>query len=199
MGAMSADGPALLAAAIRSAIQAGAPRRTVQAVAAAVAGVLVRPPAAAAEPHTDAAAPAGPAGPAEGEADPAQLVSRLRAVRRSQRMKKKERVRAAKQAAAEAQSPEPLQPVGPSDSIPEDAAGQCPGAEGAPAAAPARSSSSPVHTVTAQAPPSAQGSEETAQTMRAPSASTSIVGPSASAASAGRERHSGRRRGGRPY
>ena len=46
---MSADGAALLAAAVRAAVLAKAPRRTVQAVAAAVAGVLVRLTTAAAQ------------------------------------------------------------------------------------------------------------------------------------------------------
>ena len=46
------DGPALLAAAVRAAVLAKAPRRTVQSVAAAVAGVLVRPAPLPATPAT---------------------------------------------------------------------------------------------------------------------------------------------------
>ena len=43
---MAVDGASLLAAAIRAACQAGALRRTVQAVASAVTAILVRPAAA---------------------------------------------------------------------------------------------------------------------------------------------------------
>ena len=78
------DGAALLAAAIRAAVQAKAPRRTVQAVAAAVTGVLLRQPTVAAVPHTDSRKQ--PDAPMEAEAagDPAQLLASLRAARRSQ-------------------------------------------------------------------------------------------------------------------
>ena len=77
-----ADGAALLAAAIRAAVHAKAPRRTVQAVAAAVTGVLWRPTAAA-EPHIDARVQAG------------TPVEELRANRNAQRQRKKDRRRSA--------------------------------------------------------------------------------------------------------
>ncbi|CAK0843372.1 unnamed protein product [Prorocentrum cordatum] len=98
---MSVDGAALLAAAVRAACQAKAPRRTVQAVAAAVTGVLVRPMAEAV-PRQRSEVPAGVHGapvPAPAE-DPAVLVDTLRAARRAQRARKKVRRREAKQAAS---------------------------------------------------------------------------------------------------
>lgn len=94
---MAVDSAALLAAAVKAACLAGAPRRTVQAVASAVTGVLVRP--AGAVLHTDLRMPAGTQCRAEGDDDPAQLLSALRSVRKAQRQRKKERRRAAKQAA----------------------------------------------------------------------------------------------------
>ena len=101
IGAMSVDGAALLAAAVRAACQAKAPRRTIQAVAAAVTGVLVRPMAEAV-PRPRSEVPAGAQGapvPAPAE-DPAVLVDTLRAARRAQRARKKARRREAKQAAS---------------------------------------------------------------------------------------------------
>ena len=95
------DGAALLAAAVRAACQAKAPRRTIQAVAAAVTGVLVRPMAEAV-PRPRSEVPAGAQGapvPAPAE-DPAVLVDTLRAARRAQRARKKVRRREAKQAAS---------------------------------------------------------------------------------------------------
>jgi len=93
---MSSDGAALLAAAVRAACQAGAPRRTVQAVAAAVTGVLVRPTSGAV-PHSDTRRPAGAQSNACEEAgDPLELLSSLRAARKAQRQRKKERRRVAK-------------------------------------------------------------------------------------------------------
>ena len=95
------DGAALLAAAVRAACQAKAPRRTIQAVAAAVTGVLVRPMAEAV-PRARSEVPAGAQGapvPAPAE-DPAVLVDTLRAARRAQRARKKVRRRKAKQAAS---------------------------------------------------------------------------------------------------
>jgi hypothetical protein len=75
---------ALLAAAIRAAILAKAPRRTVQAIAAAVTGVLVRPPTAAAAPNLDAReVPAGTS------------VDGIRSSRTAQRQRKKQRRRSA--------------------------------------------------------------------------------------------------------
>jgi hypothetical protein len=76
------EGAALLAAAIRAAIHAKAPRRTVQAVAAAVTGVLMRPTAAT-EPHIDAREPAGTS------------VEGIRSGRTAQRQRKKQRRRSA--------------------------------------------------------------------------------------------------------
>jgi hypothetical protein len=84
---MVVEGAALLAAAIRAAIHANAPRRTVQAVAAAVTGVLVRPTAAAAL-DVDASGPAG------------TTVDEIRAKRCSQRQRKKLRRRSATAKAA---------------------------------------------------------------------------------------------------
>jgi hypothetical protein len=84
---MVVEGAALLAAAIRAAIHAKAPRRTVQAVAAAVTGVLVRPTAAAAR-DIDASGPAG------------TTVEEIRAKRSAQRQRKKLRRRSAAATAA---------------------------------------------------------------------------------------------------
>jgi hypothetical protein len=84
---MVVEGAGLLAAAIRAAIQAKAPRRTVQAVAAAVTGVLVRPSAAAAR-DIDASGPAG------------TTVEETRAKRSAQRQRKKLRRRSAADKAA---------------------------------------------------------------------------------------------------
>jgi hypothetical protein len=90
---MVVEGAALLAAAIRAAIHAKAPRRTVQAVAAAVTGVLVRPTAAAAR-DVDATGPAG------------TTVEEIRAQRGAQRQRKKLRRRlATAKAAAAAPAP----------------------------------------------------------------------------------------------
>ena len=92
IGAMAADtGAALLAAAVKAAILAGAPRRTVQAVAAAVTGVLVRPVMAAAEPVTRAAAVRQ-----ETTSVDADLVETLRLRRRARRHRKKAERREAK-------------------------------------------------------------------------------------------------------
>eukprot|EP00928_Gymnodinium_smaydae_P092396 TRINITY_DN7626_c0_g1_i4.p1 TRINITY_DN7626_c0_g1~~TRINITY_DN7626_c0_g1_i4.p1 ORF type:complete len:199 (+),score=17.91 TRINITY_DN7626_c0_g1_i4:298-894(+) len=97
----AADGPAFLAAAVSAAIRAKAPRRTVQAVAAAVASVFVRPATTRATPRTRAAEPAGAQGRAcEEDGDAAVLLDTLRAARSAQRRRKKERRRAAKAAAA---------------------------------------------------------------------------------------------------
>jgi len=98
---MAADGPALLAAAVRAACLAHAPRRTVQAVAAAVTGVLAHPKTAAAEqaPATGTPVRSHRAATQEKEAgtSPEELLRTLRAVRSAQRKRKKERRRAAKQ------------------------------------------------------------------------------------------------------
>ena len=92
------DGPALLAAAVRAACLAKAPRRTVQAVAAAVAGVLVRQMAEAV-PRPRSEVPAGAQVAAEPTEDLAVLVGTLRTARRSRRARKR-RSRAKSAAAA---------------------------------------------------------------------------------------------------
>jgi len=95
----AADGPALVAAAIRASIQSKAPRRTVAAVAAAVASVFRRPLAARATP------PTGPVemptdtqrAPGAGHDDsPEELLTALRTARRAQRRRKKARRRVAR-------------------------------------------------------------------------------------------------------
>eukprot|EP00929_Paragymnodinium_shiwhaense_P121781 TRINITY_DN9415_c0_g1_i1.p1 TRINITY_DN9415_c0_g1~~TRINITY_DN9415_c0_g1_i1.p1 ORF type:complete len:233 (-),score=43.63 TRINITY_DN9415_c0_g1_i1:401-1099(-) len=101
---MAADGAALLAAAVRAACLAKAPRRTIQAVAAAVTGVLVRPLSAAAAPAPVSSVPARPQRTAAGgdEVVPASsedLLNALRAARSAQRRRKKERRQAAKEVA----------------------------------------------------------------------------------------------------
>ena len=112
---MAFDGPALLAAAVRAACLAKAPRRTVQAVAAAVTGVLARPSTAAAEQATATGMPARSQRAATHEQDaapsPEELQNSLRAVRTAQRRRKKERRRAAKEAAKEEYEEEVQTPV----------------------------------------------------------------------------------------
>ena len=101
IGAMPADSAAaLLAAAVRAAILAKAPRRTVQAVASAVTGVLARPMAATAMKGTDARESAGSTCTAKDDsnASPEQLLQSLREARSAQRRRKKERRRARKTA-----------------------------------------------------------------------------------------------------
>ena len=98
---MPADSAAaLLAAAVRAAILAKAPRRTVQAVASAVTGVLARPMAATAMKGTDARESAGSTCTAKDDsnASPEQLLQSLREARSAQRRRKKERRRARKTA-----------------------------------------------------------------------------------------------------
>ena len=95
---MSVNGAELLFAAIKPAIHAGAPRRTIHAVACGVAGVILRPEAKRTVP------PVRRAETTEHDAvgvsgDPAVLLESLRNVRRMQRLRKKERRRAAKLAA----------------------------------------------------------------------------------------------------
>ena len=98
---MSACGASLVAAAVRAAILANAPRRAVQAVASAVAGVALRPdadprsgPRHAGTP-TDHVSPAGDAPPPPGSS-PEELLEALRASRRAQRARKKARRRASR-------------------------------------------------------------------------------------------------------
>ena len=87
------DPAALLGAAIRAAVLAKAPRRTVQAVASAVTGVLVHsaaeagPGAAAAAPAKEEVGPAAATPPTGASAE--ELVAALREARRAQRRRKK--------------------------------------------------------------------------------------------------------------
>ena len=93
---VAADGASLLAAAVRAVILAKAPRRTVQAVAAAVTSALVHQPAASrtrAETREPAGTPAAqPAVPKS--SSPEELVAALQASRQDKRRRKKERRRA---------------------------------------------------------------------------------------------------------
>ena len=99
---MSVDGPALVAAAVRAAVLAKAPRRTVQAVAAAVVGVLVNPTNARATPNTGCKVPPGTQRAEDDDSglDAETLLANLKSSRRAQRQRKKERRRAAKEEAA---------------------------------------------------------------------------------------------------
>jgi hypothetical protein len=97
---MKADGAALLAAAVRAAVLAKAPRRTVQAVASAVTGVLVRPETANAAKGPGHSVPAGSqsaAAESAGEPSPEVLLESLKAARSAQRRRKKERRKARKE------------------------------------------------------------------------------------------------------
>ena len=96
---MAADGAALLAAAVRAAVLAKAPRRTVQAVAAAVTGVLAAPArSSGAGQVSQRTAELSDAG----AGSPESLLAALREARTARRNRKKERKRAAKVAAAAA-------------------------------------------------------------------------------------------------
>lgn len=98
---MAVDGPALLGAAIRAACLAKAPRRTVQAIASAVTGVLVgRHVASGTSPKSIRRQQRDTEGSDcdDGPGD-AQLLEALRASRRARRKRKKDRRRAAKAAA----------------------------------------------------------------------------------------------------
>lgn len=99
----NADSVALVAAGVRAAIPAKAPRRTVAAVAGAIASVFVRSatePAGRrrAQPPAGDGATAGEQGTVPGE----ELVARLREMRAAQRKRKKERRRAGKATACAA-------------------------------------------------------------------------------------------------
>ena len=94
IGTMADDGAALLAAAIRAAILAKAPRRTVQAIAAAVAGVLMRPAGACAKPAAVPSEPASKHAAESGSFSAEELLDKLRACRREHRRRKKERRKA---------------------------------------------------------------------------------------------------------
>lgn len=96
---MAANSAALLAAAVRAAVLARAPRRTVQSVAAAVTAVLLRPTSPVAPPATDTGMPAE-APSADGGAREEQLVLHLRAVRAAKRKAKRQRRKSKATAAA---------------------------------------------------------------------------------------------------
>ena len=97
---MAADGPAMLAAAVRAACLAKAPRRTIQAVAAAVAGVFAHPATARATPAPVARMPAGTQRAASegdgGEASTEVLIAALREARSTKRRNKRARRKAAR-------------------------------------------------------------------------------------------------------
>ena len=105
---MLADGAALLAAAVRAACLAKAPRRTIQAVASAVTGVLVRASGSETVPRKfeeGVARPQRTAALVETSstiASAEELLTALRAARPAQRRKKKERRHAAKEVARKA-------------------------------------------------------------------------------------------------
>ena len=198
---MSADRAALLAAAVRAACLAKAPRRTVQAVAAAVAGVLVRPTAAAVPRTGPSERPSAQSDNNEdGAGDPAVALAALRASRRAQRTRKKARRKAAKQAAAApsaVQSPMEVEPLTDADHTdgrpPADGAGQRNGSgeiqDEIHAAAPAPSAESlelPQTTPRADSPLAAL-SDGQGRTKRCPSlGGFSAVTRSSAAPSAGR-------------
>lgn len=98
---MAADGAAMIAAAVRAACLAKAPRRTVQAVAAAVAGVFAQHAEGAGARNRVRVQPAAQTAEDSGvsEVTPDALVEALRTMRRAQRQRKKERRRASKVAA----------------------------------------------------------------------------------------------------
>jgi hypothetical protein len=137
MGYNAADGAALVAAAVDAAHRAGAPRRTVAAVAAAVAGTVLSAAAAPRQPATKPQVHTQEPPSATLEADnPEKLLASLRAVRRAQRLRKKQRRRDAKQAAGLSLSVAEL-PQPNADVKDDGAAGLCAEHVGAPAAAPA--------------------------------------------------------------
>jgi hypothetical protein len=149
-----ADGAILVAAAVEAAIGKNAPRGTVAAVAAAVAGKVL----SAVARNTPAAKPKvlfSPAPNMPDEAnDPVQLLATLRAVRSAQRFRKKQRRREAKQAALYSQSPR-TNDLQPRVEVSHDSGTAGPRAEhvGVPAAAPAPAPDSPPATAAPRQPP----------------------------------------------
>ena len=101
----TSHGAELVSAAVRSAILAKAPRRTVAAVAASVTSALLGATKAA-QPRPTAGEPTRTQNPteqsAEGDASPEALLTALRDARRAQRKRKKVRKRAGKEAASHA-------------------------------------------------------------------------------------------------
>ena len=103
---MAEDRAALLGAAIRAACLAKAPRRTIQAVASAVAGVLARPHTASTHVTVPDVQPSRQrTTSARGDGcSPEELLAALREARSAQRRRKKDRRKAAKAARASAKS-----------------------------------------------------------------------------------------------
>ena len=92
-----ADPASLLSAAVRAACLAKAPRRTVQAVAAAVTAVLVKQDVA--RPGTEPKVTVGVPGTVVGAGEKQVLVDQLREARRAKRQRKRQRRRERAQAA----------------------------------------------------------------------------------------------------
>ena len=120
----SADGPALLAAAVRAAILAKGPRRTVQAVAASVTSALVRRSAFAmpvAKDQVRAEAIGAPLQAASGASAEEELVAALREARRAKRRRKR-----ANRAARTVPDPVvvPTAEVSPAPPVPTESMGQ---------------------------------------------------------------------------
>lgn len=102
---------ALVAAAVRAAVLAKAPRRTVSAVAASVVSALGRPAAATQRPAAQVPTGAQRAAAASfaesaGGPSPEELLAALRSARAAQRRRKKQRRKAAKMAGAESKQEE---------------------------------------------------------------------------------------------
>ena len=97
MQSMAADGPALVAAAVRAAVQAKAPRRTVAATAAAVTSALLAAARSSAAPGTRARAGTGrtAASPSDGASVEA-IAEVLQAARSARRQRKRARQRVAR-------------------------------------------------------------------------------------------------------
>ena len=103
MSPNAANGASLVAAAVQAAIREGAPRRTVAAVAAAVAGTVLSAGAQVPATKPVVRTPNAQSNDDECSDDPALLLEKLRSVRRAQRQRKKQKRREAKQAAADSQ------------------------------------------------------------------------------------------------
>ena len=108
------DPAALVAAAVRAACLAKAPRRTIQGVAAAVVSVLMNPSPAAAAPRMVRAETAGDPGATSAAGD--HVTEQRRAARAAKRRQKRQRKRAA-------QAPAACKPVQEVDTAPRGAAG----------------------------------------------------------------------------
>lgn len=149
MSPPAADGAALVAAAVQAALREGAPRRTVAAVAAAVAGTVL---SAASQSTRLATKPRVliQEAPTDAEAgNPEQLLASLRTARRAQRQRKKQRRREAKAALSPSSAEIAQQPAAERTHISEDTAGLCSEHVGASDAVPALVLHSPVAPVSA--------------------------------------------------